>query len=395
MATVLLIIIYAVFIGLGLPDSVFGSAWPAIYPDINAPLSYANYVTVIISFGTVVASFFSAKLINKFGTGLVTTVSTILTAIALVGFSISSKFIWFCLFAIPLGIGAGAIDSALNNYVATHYKPNHMNFLHCFYGVGVSFSPLIMGLALSFNNNWRLGFRLIFYIQVVVCVLAIFALPLWKKTSTSSTDNKENFTPKTLSIKKMFLSPAVRVSWILFFSTVALEFTCGIWGCTFLVEVGGLTESLSASILTLYYLGITLSRFISGLISSFISQKNIVYVGYGFVFIAIILLFLPIPPIIKGISLFLVGFGNGPTFPNLAYLTPVYFGKDHSQSIFSTQMTTCNLGILVMPTIFGFVADFVSVKFFPLFLAVLFVIMVISTILYHKLAKDKKSYIFN
>ena len=392
MATLLLIIIYVVFIGLGLPDSLFGAAWPAIYPQLGVPLSDASIVTSLISLGTVLASFFSARLINKFGTGAVTAVSTFLTAISLIGFSFSNHIAWFCILAFPLGIGAGAIDAALNNYVATHYKPTHMNFLHSFYGVGVSVSPLIMSFALSFNNNWQLGYRLVFYIQLFIALLSLVALPLWKKSSNQSKTSENQFTPKTLSLKQMLKMPAVRISWIVFFCTVALEFTCGIWGCTFLVEVEHLSEANAAQVLTFYYVGITLSRFISGIISSFLSQKQIVYIGYCSVGIAILMLFLPFPPIFKGISFFLIGFGNGPTFPNLAYLTPIYFGKESSQSIFSTQMTTCNLGILIMPCIFGFVANNVSVELFPVFLAVLFVLMTVFTFFYHSSAKNKHQF---
>ena len=175
--TLLLIIIYIVFIGLGLPDSVLGSAWPAMFPDFNLPVGSQSFLTVLISSGTVLASFFSAKLINKFGTGKITAFSTILSALSLLGFSISNSIVWLCLLSLPLGFGAGAIDAALNNYVAVHYKAKHMNFLHCFYGVGVSLSPYLMSYALSFDNNWRLGFRIVFFILLAIAIVSFLALP--------------------------------------------------------------------------------------------------------------------------------------------------------------------------------------------------------------------------
>ena len=156
MATLLLIVIYIAFIGLGIPDSLFGAAWPAIYAELNLPVSWANFVTMIISGGTIVSSLLSARLINRFGTAAVTAVSTAMTALALFGFSVSGSMLWLCLSAVPLGLGAGAIDTALNNYVALHYKATHMNFLHCFYGIGVSMSPFLMSLALS-GGSWRGG----------------------------------------------------------------------------------------------------------------------------------------------------------------------------------------------------------------------------------------------
>lgn len=386
MATVLLLIIYAVFIGLGIPDSSFGPAWPAIFPDFNVPVSFANFVEMTVSLGTITASFFSAKIINKLGTGLVVTLSTFLSCFAILGFSLSPSFWFMIVLSIPLGIGAGAIDAALNNYVATHYKPMHMSFLHCFYGVGVSLSPLLMSFALMDNNNWRLGYRIIFFIMLVILITAIIALPLWKKVGKKYDEEQPQEKPITLPIKKMVKSSAVRLSWLMFFSTCALEFTCGWWGSTFLVKSEGLAESVAARFITFYYLGMTAGRFISGLISNKLNQKKIVTIGYSITGVAIAILFLPIPPSFKGVALFLIGFGNGPTFPNMVYLTPIFFGKRVSGSIVGTQLACCNLGIMLMPPLFGLLAE-VSATIFPYFLIACFILMVLSTILYIKKAK--------
>lgn len=386
MATVLLLIIYAVFIGLGIPDSSFGPAWPAIFPDFNVPVSFANFVEMTVSLGTITASFFSAKIINKLGTGLVVTLSTFLSCFAILGFSLSPSFWFMIVLSIPLGIGAGAIDAALNNYVATHYKPMHMSFLHCFYGVGVSLSPLLMSFALMDNNNWRLGYRIIFFIMLVILITAIIALPLWKKVGKKYDEEQPQEKPITLPIKKMVKSSAVRLSWLMFFSTCALEFTCGWWGSTFLVKSEGLAESVAARFITFYYLGMTAGRFISGLISGKLNQKKIVTIGYSITGVAIAILFLPIPPAFKGVALFLIGFGNGPTFPNMIYLTPIFFGKRVSGSIVGTQLACCNLGIMLMPPLFGLLAE-VSATIFPYFLIACFILMVLSTIFYIKKAK--------
>ena len=388
MATLLFIIISIIFIGLGLPDSLFGTAWPAIYEQYSLPVSYANFVTIIISLGTVLASFFSAKLINKFGTGLVSAVSTLVTAVMLLGFSFSNSMLWFCLLSLPLGAGAGAIDAALNNYVAVHYSAKRMNLVHCFYGVGVAFSPFIMSFALKENNNWQLGYQIIFFIIFAIALIAFFTLPLWNKVQKNS-NQTENFSPITLTFKQMAKIPAIRVAWIMFFSTVALEFICGIWGCTYLVESEHLSESQAALIHTLYYVGITSGRIVSGFVSQKISPRKTINIGYSFVGVAILVLLLPLPPLVKGVALFLVGFGNGPTFPNLTHLTPVHFGKDISQSIISSQMTACNLGILLMPPVFGVFADKISVSLFPVFLLVTYLIMVCTTIIFNKLPKPK------
>lgn len=386
MFTLLFIIISIIYIGLGLPDSLFGSAWPAIFPEMNLPIGYASFVTSLISLGTVISSLFAARLINKFGTNHVTAVSTITSTISLLGFSLSNSMWWFLLLALPLGAGAGAIDAALNNYVAVRYSSMHMSFLHCFYGIGVALSPFIMSFALSQNNDWRLGYRIAFCVMVVISLIAIFTLPLWKKAKKKE-DPSLDFKPKTLSLLQMAKMPAVRTAWIVFFFTVALEFTCGIWGCTYLVTSEGLSESHAALVLTFYYVGMTAGRFVSGLISKKIYAEKIIYIGYCIVGACVLLIALPIPVMIKAVALFMIGFGNGPTFPNLTFITPINFGREVSQSIIGSQMATCNLGILVAPALFGFFAEQFSTAIFPYYIVVLYVVMLISTIIYSILTK--------
>ena len=383
MFTLLFIVICIVFIGLGLPDSLLGSAWPAIYADLSLPISYANYITFLISLGTVISSFFSARLINKFGTGLLTAVSTLLTALCLLAFSFSNSMLFFILLSIPLGLGAGAIDAALNNYTASHYSPLHMSLLHTFYGVGVSISPLLMSFALGDNNNWQRGYVVVFLVMVLIALVAFLCLPLWKKVSAKS-GQSENSLQKTLSLKQMVKVPAVRTAVIMFFCSVSLEFTCGIWACTYLVQTQGLSEAVASRYLTFYYAGITIGRLVSGFVSKLLKVEKIVYLGYSIMLVALIILFLPLPPTFKALSLFLIGFGNGPTFPNLTYITPENFGKDVSQSIIGLQMASCNIGILLMPPLFGFIAEGLGLGIFPIYLAVLYVLMVMFTIIYSK-----------
>jgi len=382
MITFLFVAICIIFMGLGLPDSVLNCAWPAIYSELDLPISYANFITVLVSLGTVFSSLFASRLINKFGIGYVTLVSTFFSALCLLAFSFSNSMLFFCLLSIPLGLGAGAIDTALNNFTATNYSSLHMSLLHCFYGVGISISPFLMSFALGDNNNWRKGYVLVFVVMMVITLVAFISLPLWKKIKAKQP--KESLPQKTLSLGQMFKMPAVRTSIITFFCSVGLEFTCGIWACTYLVNVQNISEALASRYLTFYYAGITVGRLVSGFVSKKLKVEKIVYSGYSIVLMALILLFIPLPPIFKAMSLFFIGFGNGPTFPNLIYLTPKNFGSDVSQSIIGLQMATCNLGILIMPPVFGFLAQDIGLKIFPIFLSVLFVAMVISTIIYSK-----------
>lgn len=388
MITLLLIVIFIAFIGLGVPDALFGTAWPAIYQEFNLPISTANCVTLLISCCTMFSSLFSDRVVNKFGTGKVTAFSTTMTALALLGFSYSGNIFWLCIFAIPLGFGAGAIDTALNNYVALYYKATHMNFLHCFYGVGVSLSPYLMSIALSSQTNWRFGYRFAFFIQGTIAFITILSLPLWGKihkmrqqatliTSVDDTDTKEH-QPRTLSLRQMSKVSSIRSVWLIFMAYCGIEFTCGTWGSTFLVNSKGMAVENAAKMITLFYVGLALGRFIAGIFANKLTSWKLLYVGFSILCLAIVTLTLPLPTFIAGFALFLAGFGCGPIFPNLIHLTPKNFGRDISQSVMGSQMAASYVGTMVMPFFFGFLAQSISTDIFPLFLSTLFIFMMVG-----------------
>ncbi len=391
MATLLLIIIFIVFIGLGLPDSAFGASLPAVLGEFSLPISLSSLITILISLGTVLASFFSARIINKFGTSYTVSFSCLLTCASVIGFSVAPSPIFLFLLSLPLGLGAGAIDAALNNYVALHYSPMQMSFLHCFYGIGVMITPYVFSLTLKNNNNWRLGYGVVAILLGVIALISFLSIPIWKKISDRQAPS-ERVIPKTLTYRQMSKSPAVRLAWATFFLTVSLEFTCGTWGTSYFVYTEKLSKASASGLLTLYYLGITLGRFSSGLVSKKLSGKTIIYLGYILILVGIGLLFTPIPPIYKGFCLMLIGLGNGPVFPHLTHLTPVFFGKDVSQSLVGAQMLWCNVGILIMPPLFGVLAEWLSTALFPFYLAILFVLLVFSTVAYFN---SKKHNLFN
>lgn len=391
MATILLIVIYIAFIGLGIPDSLFGAAWPAIYQELAIPMSYASFVTILISGGTVISSLMSARLINRFGTAKITAVCTSLTALALLGFSLSGGMVWLCLFAVPLGLGAGSIDSALNNYVALHYKATHMNFLHCFYGVGITLSPYLMSLALGEENDWRRGYRIAFFIQLAIALITIFSLPLWKKIKDAAPE-KESGPVRTLKFRELAAMPAVRAVWLVFIGSCAIEYTCNTWGSTYLVDIKGMAVDEAAGVITFYYVGMTLGRFLSGVLANRLSSWNLIHIGQGIVLVAVILLLLPLPVPVAVAALFLVGLGNGPVFPNLVHLTPKNFGSDISQSVMGTQMAAASTGIMLMPPIFGVLVQAVGIGLFPYFLTLMFVLMAGCTLLLVRCLKKQGRY---
>lgn len=395
MATLLLLVIYIAFIGLGIPDSLFGTAWPAIYPELGLPVSAASCVTLLISGGTIISSFFSARVLNRFGTAKVTAFSTALTAAALFGFSVSGSLFWLCLFAIPLGIGAGAIDSGLNNYVALHYRATHMNFLHCFYGVGVSLSPYLMSFTLSGTDGWRGGYRTVFYIQLAIAGITLISLPLWKRAESQLADNRaetESIPPQTLKFIQICKIPAAKWASLVLLSSCAIEYICGSWGSTFLVNAKGMPVDRAAEVITLYYVGMTLGRFLSGILANKLSSWQLIQIGQGIVFAAILLLLLPLANMMAAVGLFLIGLGNGPAFPNLLHLTPKNFGRDISQSVMGFQMVSAYIGIMAMPLIFGFLVQAFDAVIFPYFLLAIFVMLIIAMVFLIKRLKKEGRY---
>ena len=371
----LLIVIYIAFIGLGVPDSLIGSAWPAIHTEMNIPVEAVSILTFIISGCTVLSSMFSAGILNKLGTAGVTAFSTAMTAAALLGFSFAPSF-WFMIpLAVILGLGAGAIDSGLNNYVALHFKASHMNFLHCFYGVGVSLSPYLMSQALS-DAGWRGGYRYAFYVQAAITLLLIISIPMWKKSS--SADESEDENSVNLTLFQMAKMPEVRQVWIIMLATNAIEYACGVWGSTYLVSEKGFEVKHGALALTVYYIGMSIGRFVSGLLSDKISTWKRIGIGTIILAPAIAIMLLPLHGAVTVAGLFLVGLGNGSIYPNMIHLTPHNFGKDVSQSIMGSQIAFAYIGVMLAPPAVSLISGLFGIKIYPVLLAVLYVIMVIA-----------------
>lgn len=371
----LLVVIYIAFIGLGVPDSLIGSAWPAIHTELNIPVEAVSFITFIISGCTVLSSIFSAKILNKIGTSKVTAFSTSMTAAALFGFSFADSFWVMIPLAVILGLGAGAIDSGLNNYVALHFKASHMNFLHCFYGVGVSLSPYLMSLALG-NAGWRGGYRYAFYVQAVITILLIVSIPLWKKSSSDG--QTEDETSTNLSLFQMAKMPEVRQVWVIMLATNAIEYACGVWGSTYLVEEKGFSPEYGALALTIYYVGMSIGRFVSGLLSDKISTWKRIGIGSAILAPAILVMLLPLHGAVTVVGLFLVGLGNGSIYPNMIHLTPHNFGKEVSQSVMGSQIAFAYIGVMLAPPVVSLISGLFGIKIYPVLLAVLYVIMIVA-----------------
>lgn len=385
MATLLAIIIFISYIALGIPDSLYGAAWPAIYSEMSLPVSYANFITVIHCVGTTASSLLSATIIKKLGTARVTFISTLLTAIALLGFSMSKNMLWLCISAVPLGFGAGSIDTALNNYVALNYSASHLNFLHSSYGVGVTISPYLMSLAIG-DGNWRDGYRTMFYIQLAIAIFVLVTIPVWKKVKAQQ-DTPE-VEQKTLSIPEALAIPKFKSTLLVFVASVGIEAICLVFGSTYLVEARGVTEQQGAGCITFYFIGMTVGRFLSGVFSQKLSPKRIVLIGECITFTAFLILMLPLNITVATIGLFMIGLGNGPVFPNMTHLAPVHFGQELSQSIIGLQMAVSSLSVLLSPIIFGFVAEHIGAHLFPYIQMALLVTTAVATLCVFR--KNKK-----
>ena len=376
MATVLAVVIFISYIGLGIPDSLFGAAWPAIYSEMTLPVSYANFITVIHATGTIISSLMSATLIKRFGTSKVTFISTLMTAAALLGFSVSDNMVWLCLSAIPLGLGAGSIDTALNNYVAVNYSARQMSFLHTSYGVGVTVSPYLMSLAIG-DGNWRSGYRTMFIIQLSIAVLVLVTLPVWKKVKEQKAEPEVK--QKTLSIPKALAIPKFKATLLIFIFSVAIEAVCLVFGATYLVEARGVTQEQGAGCITFYFLGMTAGRFLSGIISSKLSPKQIISIGEGITFVALLLIIAPLNIAFATVGLFMIGLGNGPLFPNMTHFVPIHFGTQLSQSLIGLQMAASSVSVLLSPILFGQIAEHLGSHLFPYVLMLMLILTASAT----------------
>lgn len=386
----LLIIVYLSFISLGLPDSLLGCAWPSMYEGFGVPIASAGIISMIIAGGTIVSSLFSEKLIRRFGTSLVTVISVSMTAVALLGISFSDSFIVVCLWAIPLGLGAGSVDAALNNFVALHYKAAHMNWLHCFWGIGASAGPVIISHYLATAGLWNIGYRTIGIIQLLLVAVLVVSLPLWKK-ARSARDAVEEPNAKSLSIRKMLGLPGAKATLVSFFCYCSIEATVGLWGSTFLVVVRNVSAETAAGWISLYYMGITIGRLISGILSIKLPFIQMVRLGQVLIGIGIVILLLPLTGGILLIGLFSIGLGCAPIYPTLLHETPNSFGKENSQAIMGIQMATAYVGTTFMPPLFGLLGAKLGYGLFPFYVGILLALMIMTIQLLYREVKRTRN----
>ena len=379
MTTLLLIIIYFAFISLGLPDSLLGSIWPIAHRELGVPLAWSGPIFIIISLGTVVSSLFSDRLTRRLGAGLVTVLSVALTALALFGFGISTSYWMLCLWAVPYGLGAGSIDVALNNYVALHFKSRHMSWLHCMWGIGASTGPYIMNMILTQGGTWHQGYQTISLIQLILTAVVMLSLPLWKKQRLVSDANTTNSNSPShaLSLREIFALRGAKEVMITFFAYCALEQTAGLWASSYLSNFRGIDPVTAAGYASLFYLGITGGRAISGFITFLLNDSQMIRLGQGIAALGLLLLlFAPIDALSLA-GLVIIGLGCAPIYPSIIHSTPAHFGTDKSQAVIGVQMASAYLGNVFMPPLFGLIARYTSIALYPVYLILLLILMII------------------
>ncbi|NLK36616.1 MAG: MFS transporter [Epulopiscium sp.] len=376
MFPLLLVIIYIAFISLGLPDSLLGSAWPVMYREFGVPISYIGVISMIIAMGTVISSLQSDKLTRKFGTGKITTISVTMTAVALFGFSCSHSFGLICLWAIPYGLGAGSVDASLNNYVALHYASRHMSWLHCMWGVGATIGPYMMGYALMHGQNWNAGYQYISFLQIAFTVILFFSMTLWK-SGTMATGKEDISARKALSLKEVIQISGAKEVMLCFFCYCALEQTTGLWASSYLTLFKGFSTEMAASFASMFFIGITLGRVLSGFISMKLSNLQMIRLGQGIIALGIMMMVLPFEEAISLVGLLFIGLGCAPIYPCIIHSTPSRFGADKSQAIIGVQMASAYAGTCVMPPLFGLIAKHIHIVLLPIYLLIILLLMVI------------------
>ena len=384
MGSLLLAVIYLIFISLGLPDSLLGSGWPKMQVVFGVPSSYAGYVSMTISFMTIISALLSPRMIRRFHTKWIVIVSIGLTVLGLLGFSICGQYWMLFLFAVPYGLGAGSIDAAVNHYVANHYKSSVMNFLHCFYGVGAVISPWIMSLALKVAR-WNEGYRWTAYIQMGILLVCILSLPLWKKNERQDEEENRN----SAGIKEALKVPGVILTLIAFFAYCSGEATCFLWVPSYFAGTKtGLSDETIASFGSLIFGGLMLGRLISGFISNKLGDRLLIRIGIAVELVGILLVFLPVENyLVAAIGFVVIGTGMGPVYPAIQHMAPANFGKRHSAAVIGLQMASAYIGSTFMPMVFGNIQQAVGIGIMPVYLIIFAVLNIgMLEIAYRKVA---------
>ena len=369
---VLLLVIYLAFISLGLPDSLIGAVWPVMHLDLQTKLEYAGFISASVSCGTIISTFFVGKIQAKLKASTITTISITLTAIGLLIYSRATSIVVLMCGAIPLGLGGGAVDATLNAYVASHYKAKHLSFLHAFWGIGTLIGPILFGLLLNHNINWRSGYLILAIVQIVIMITVFTSRSLFSDAKRDMSIKVES--PKFLEVMKQ---PGVKQAVFAFLLYVGFETTTIMWSGSYLVYAKAFTPDKAAFISSLFFIGITSSRIFTGFISSKAEDRTLIKGGIFLILISCVLIMV-LPKNFAPICLFLIGFGCGPIYPLMMHESATLFPKKYVTSIIGYQSAFSYIGIITLPTLYGFIAKNMGQWLLPIYIFIFVLVELIN-----------------
>ena len=394
MKIALLIVIYLIFISLGLPDSFIGSCWPTISEYFKISRDFQGIFSLIVSFFTIASSFLTIKLTKYLKNYGVIAISIGLTISGLIIIGFSDNYYLLLLAAIPLGFGGGAIDSILNSYVSLHYKAIHLNFLHAFWGIGAFISPLIIGSFIVDPRGFKDAAFVLSIIQTTILIITLSTLVLWVKVDkiynidsrniTNSENNKEN-----IGFFNTFKLRGVIFACITFFSYIAIESLAYSWFTSLCVFGMNIDNDIASKYLSLFYIAISLGRVISGLLSIKIKDKNLIRIGEGILLNGIILLTFKFNFVFMPIALFIIGLGCGPIYPSIVHSTVDKFTSKYSSAVMSIQIGFAYMANISVAPLFGILGNATTFLILPYIMLIFFVILVSGNEIVLKLTKDK------
>ncbi|MGC6770414.1 MFS transporter [Enterococcus sp. LJL51] len=390
-------VIYLTFISLGLPDSVIGVAWPVIHKDIHSNLSAAGLIAMAISICTVISSLQTARLIRKFGTAKLVIFSVLLTAAGLIGFSFTSSYLFFIVFAFPLGLGAGAIDTALNDYVALNFKAHHMNWLHGFWGIGATLGPMIMGAVLLKGASWRTGYLLLSGIQFFLAVVLCFSLPLWSKEDktpaplASKKGAADEKAERPLKLREVLNIPGVKFSVLSFIFYVGIEASMGLWGSSYLIAVKGIEVGQASFIVSAFYASLTVGRMLTGFITFWLSNQRILFLSELFILLGVGIVFISPGYFTAMLGFIITGLGCAAIFPTMLHETPSRFGSQNSGAVMGVQIGLAYVGTAGLPFLLGMLSNVFNLSILTAALFLFGLILLFSTIQVEKTAKERRA----
>jgi fucose permease len=369
----LIILAYIAFIALGMPDGLLGVAWPSIRASFSIPLDAIGMLLTAGVAGYMTSSFLSGPLIARLGVGRVLAASCAMTGVALIGYTLVPAWWMMVLLGVVAGLGAGAIDAGLNTYVASHFGEGLMQWLHASYGIGVTLGPIIMTIALTTMNSWRVGYRVVGAFQLALAACFVLTLAMWnQKDAPVKGEEPKRLTDYKTPMGETLRQPRVWLSVLLFFLYVGAEVSLGTWTYTLLTESRGIDPAAAGLWAGSYWATFTVGRVLAGVFAKRVGIKRLVLGGLmGALLGAVLLGWNPFAAA-SLLAVALIGFAIAPIFPALMSGTSQRVGEHFAANTIGLQMATAGLATAVIPSLVGVLARRSSLEIIPICLIALF-----------------------